>query len=46
MTLDGLQQKIHQSILKIMKNLQLTAEQAMDALEIPREERNFYLLAE
>ena len=29
-----------------MKNLKLTAEQAMDVLEIPREERNFYLLPE
>ncbi len=36
-------ERTRQDIMKIMKNLQMTAEQAMNVLEIPEEERSRYL---
>ena len=39
---EGEQNAIVQSIKNLMKNLQVTLEQAMDALSIPSEERSMY----
>ncbi len=39
---EGQAERMRQDIMKIMKNLQMTAEQAMDVLEIPEEERSKY----
>ena len=40
---EGMTQGTARDVANLMKNLQMTAEQAMDALGIPKEERKQYL---
>ena len=40
---EGREESQIEGVRNLMKNLQLTAEQAMEALEIPAEEREMYL---